>query len=83
MKKRAFPTTGIFIALVMAFAAWTYFSEYKGLEKETAEKEKTAAVLPFSTSKVMSILLMDFDKEAPFNETSLRKDGDQWKLEKP
>lgn len=83
MKKRAFPTTGIFIALVMAFAAWTYFSEYKGLEKETAEKEKSSAVLPFSTSTVTSVQLTDFDKQAPFNETLLKKDGDQWKLEKP
>lgn len=83
MKKRAFPTTGIFIALVMAFAAWTYFSEYKGLEKKTAEKEKTSAVLPFTNSKVTSFLLKDFDKEAPFNETFVRKDGEQWKLEKP
>ncbi|MDZ4083292.1 MAG: DUF4340 domain-containing protein [Bdellovibrionales bacterium] len=83
MKKRAFPTTGIFIALVMAFATWTYFSEYKGLEKETAEKEKSSAVLPFSNSKVTSFFLKDFDKEAPFNETFVRKDGEQWKLEKP
>lgn len=83
MKKRAFPTTGIFIALVMAFAAWTYFSEYKGQEKKTAEKEKSAAVLPFSNSNVTSIKLKDLDKEAPFNETWLKKDGEQWKLEKP
>lgn len=83
MKKRAFSTTGIFVALVMAFAAWTYFSEYKGLERKTAEKEKSAAVLPFSNSKVTSFLLKDFDREAPFNETLVRKDGELWKLEKP
>ncbi len=83
MKKRSFPTTGIFVALVMSFAAWTYFSEYKGLEKKTAEKEKSAAILPFSNSKVTSFRLKDFDKPAPSDETWLRKDGDQWKLDKP
>lgn len=83
MKKRAFPTTGIFIALVMAFATWTYVYEYKGLEKRNAEKETASSVLPFSNSKVTSFLLKDFDKEAPFNETLVRKDGEQWKLEKP
>lgn len=83
MKKRTLPTTSIFVALVMAFAAWTYFSEYKGLEKESNEKEKAAAVLPFSNSMVTSILLKDFDKDAPFSETLVRKDGEQWKLEKP
>lgn len=83
MKKQAFSATGIFVALVLSFAAWTYFSEYKGLEKETAEKEKSAALLPFSNSKVVSFSLKDFDKTAPFDETFLRKDGEQWKLEKP
>lgn len=82
---KKFPTTALFIAAVMAFAAWTYFSEFKGAEKRAAEKDKSMALLAGASDELLSLHLKDNTKAGPFNEVRAKRasKGEDWKIEAP
>lgn len=78
MGKRKFSWTPILMALVAAFAAWVYFSQYKGGEEREKAKAEAAALLPFSNSKIV-----EFKVKSGATELIAKKDGETWKIEKP
>lgn len=82
---KKFPTTALFIAAVMAFAAWTYFSEFKGAEKRAAEKDKSLALLTGVSDELVGIHLKDVTKSGPFNEVLAKRESASadWKIEAP
>lgn len=82
---KKFPTTALFIAAVMAFAAWTYFSEFKGAEKRATEKEKSMALLSGASDELVRFHLKDVTKPAPFNEVRATRSSatEEWKIEAP
>lgn len=80
-----FPTTAVFVAAVMAFAAWTYFYEFKGAQKRAEEKEKSLALLDGPNEELIGIQLKDTEKTAPFNEVRAKRasPSEDWKIEAP
>ena len=74
-KKKSFPAGLVFVVAVAAFAAWTYFSQYKGKEAELKAKEKSEALIPFSNSEITGISLN--------GKFELKKQDGQWKLIAP
>lgn len=84
-KAKNFPTTAVFVAAVMAFAAWTYFYEFKGAQKRAEEKEKSLALFDGPSEDLMGIYLKDSQKAAPLNEVRAKRASlsQDWKIEAP
>ena len=56
MKKTKFPATYLAVVAVAGFAAWVYFSEYKGGEAKEQAQAEASTLIPFSISNVMLTL---------------------------
>lgn len=60
--KKKVSASSIFVTLVLIFAAWTYFSEYKGTEKREAEKAASLKLLQEKPEELIKILLRDLSQ---------------------